>query len=99
MWSSDGKELYYTPGAGNRMAALTVMASQGFAFGPAPPVTRLFFNNSGAAERTYDVASDGKRFLGLLSPDAAGASASARPELRIVLNWFEELKARVPVKR
>jgi Tol biopolymer transport system component len=97
-WSSDGKELYYTPGAGNRLTAVTVMASQGFAFGPAPPVTRPFWNNSPAFERTYDVARDGKRFLGLLSPEALSVGASTRPEIRVVLNWFEELKARAPVK-
>jgi hypothetical protein len=98
VWSSDGKELYYTPGGGNRLTAVTVMASQGFAFGPAPPVTRLFVNASPAIERTYDVARDGKRFLGLLSLEALAADASTRPEMRIVLNWFEELKARAPVK-
>ncbi len=72
VWSSDGKELYYTPGGGNRLTAVTVMASQGFAFGPAPPVTRFFRNNSPAVERNYDVARDGKRFLGLLSPGGPG---------------------------
>ena len=80
------------------MTAVTVMASQKFAFGPAPPVARLFLNAAPAATRTYDVARDGKRFLGLLSPDALTADASARPELRVVLNWFGELKARAPVK-
>jgi Tol biopolymer transport system component len=98
VWSSDGKELYYTPGAGNRLTAVTVTASQGFAFGPAPPVARLFVNQAPEATRTFDVARDGKRFLGLLSPDALTADPSARPELRVVLNWFEELKARAPVK-
>jgi serine/threonine-protein kinase len=98
VWSSDGKELYYTPGAGDRLTAVTVTASQGFAFGPAPPVARLFVNAAPTNARTFDVARDGQRFLGLLTPDALNANASARPEIRIVLNWFEELKVRVPVK-
>jgi len=98
VWSSDGKELYYTPGAGNRLTAVTVTASQGFAFGPAPPVARLFVNQSPLFVRPFDVARDGKRFLGLLSPDALNADPETRPEIRIVLNWFEELKARAPVQ-
>jgi Tol biopolymer transport system component len=98
VWSSDGKELYYTPGAGYRLTAVTVTASQGFAFGPAPAVARLFVNQSPSVTRTFDVARDGKRFLGLLSPDALDADPSARPEIRVVLHWFEELKARAPVK-
>jgi eukaryotic-like serine/threonine-protein kinase len=98
VWSSDGKELYYTPGGGDRLTAVTVTASQGFAFGPAAPVVRLFANVSPAFARTYDVARDGTRFLGLLVPDALNADATARHEVRVVLNWFEELKARAPVK-
>jgi hypothetical protein len=96
-WSSDGKELYYTPGPA-RLVAVTVTASQGFGFGPAPPVTRPFLGGAGTLERTYDVARDGKRFLGLMSATATAAAGSSRPELRVVLNWTEELKARVPVK-
>ena len=98
VWSSDGKELYYNPGPVSRLAAVTVMASQGFAFGPAPPVAKPFASDSGLVERTYDVARDGKRFLGLLRAGAA-ATGSPRPELRVVLNWFDELTSRAPVKQ
>jgi hypothetical protein len=95
VWSSDGKELYYSPGAG-RLVAMTVVASQGFGCGPAPPLTRPFTNAPGVVERTYDVARDGKRFLGLTSTTAP--AGPTRPEIRVVLNWFDELKARAPVK-
>ena len=98
VWSSDGKELYYNPGPVSRLVAVTVMASQGFAFGPAPPVAKPFASDSGLVERTYDVARDGKRFLGLLRAGAV-ATGSSRPELRVVLNWFDELTSRAPVKK
>jgi serine/threonine-protein kinase len=98
VWSSDGKELYYNPGPGGRLVAVAVMASQGFGFGPAPPVAKPFASNSGLVERTYDVARDGKRFLGLMRAGAA-ATGSSRPELRVVLNWFDELTLRAPVKK
>jgi serine/threonine-protein kinase len=101
VWSSDGKELYYNPAPGTKIVAVTVMPSPGFAFGPAPPVAKAFLSSSGLVERTYDVARDGKRFLGLISAGAASSSAGGapRPELRVVLNWFDELKTRAPIKK
>ena len=94
VWSSDGKELYYSPGPGSRLVAVTVMASQGFGVRSAPPVAKPFYSSSSSIERSYDVARDGKRFLGLL-PAGEASTASSRPELRVVLHWWEELKARV----
>ena len=47
----------------------------------------------------WDLSPDGKRFL-LIKPESTGESstAQARQRINIVLNWFEELKQRVPVK-
>jgi len=47
----------------------------------------------------WDISPEGKRFLMIKSPTAAGSeSTSAGPrKINIVLNWFEELKERVPV--
>ena len=51
----------------------------------------------GPPGRLYDASRDGQRFLITKESSAAGQqSQSAR--LVIVLNWFEELKARVPTK-
>ena len=58
---------------------------------------KRFLSNANTVERTFDVARDGKRFLGLM-PATVGATGPVRPELRVVLNWTEELKARAPVK-
>jgi hypothetical protein len=44
----------------------------------------------------YDVAPDGKRFL--MIKNTAPAHPSRPDQLNIVLNWVEELKARVPTK-
>jgi len=44
-----------------------------------------------------DISPDGKRFLMMKEP---GISATEGPRrINLVLNWFEELKQRVPVKR
>jgi hypothetical protein len=48
--------------------------------------------------RNYDITPAGK-FVALVDPrepDASGTSAA--PEIRVVLDWFEELKQRVPTK-
>jgi len=43
----------------------------------------------------YDVSPDGQRFL-MLKP--VESEASAPTQINIVLNWFEELKTKAPVK-
>jgi hypothetical protein len=47
--------------------------------------------------RDFDILPDG-RFIGLVPIDRAESAASAVSEMRVVLNWTEELKARVPIK-
>jgi hypothetical protein len=42
----------------------------------------------------YDVTPDGQRFL-MVQP----AEPTSQSQLNVVLNWFEELKRLVPVKR
>jgi hypothetical protein len=46
----------------------------------------------------WDISHDGKRFLMIKPPGAADASQGGLWKINIVLNWFEELKQRVPVK-
>ena len=46
--------------------------------------------------RSFDVSADGQRFI--VSPSLADVNqGGASPQINIVLNWFEELKERVPV--
>ena len=53
--------------------------------------------------RDYDLTRDGQQFLVILSEDStesdAPSSDTTSPALqfRVVLNWFEELKERVPI--
>ena len=55
--------------------------------------TRLLARQSGASLANYDVAPDGQRFL-MIQPTEQRAEAAT--QINVVLNWFEELKARVP---
>ncbi len=48
--------------------------------------------------RAYDILPDG-RFVGLVEPSETGSSpGAASAQVRIVLNWTEELKQRVPTR-
>jgi hypothetical protein len=44
----------------------------------------------------YDVSPDGQRFLMLKPTEQAQA---AQTQINVVLNWFEELKQKVPVEK
>jgi hypothetical protein len=41
----------------------------------------------------YDVSPDGQRFLMVKPPEQAGVAPT---QINVVLNWFEELKQKVP---
>ena len=94
MWSGDGHELFYTPGPGNTLVAIRVKTSPSFSFAPGETVVRPFTNSPPTAGRAFDAAPQGARFLGLLPADAVDPT-SPRQEIRVVLNWGEELKSRV----
>jgi serine/threonine-protein kinase len=92
-WSPDGKELFYNP----RPAALEAVSfttAPTVAFGNPINVPKAFTLGPASAWRNYDVARDG-RFLGVFTPDQAGGVAPTTEEIDVVINWFEELKARV----
>ncbi len=90
-WGVDGKELFYRDG--------TSMMSVEIGLGPVPepgPARELFPDSyrRGPTENLsdYDIDLDGSRFLMVKVNQA-----TAPRQIRIVLNWSEELKERVPV--
>jgi hypothetical protein len=52
---------------------------------------------SGIAGRLYDVSRDGQQLL-VLKPVSTPNEQRGPDRIVIVQNWFEELKARLPVK-
>ena len=77
--------------------AVGVQTQPGVTFGPPAAVSGgLQPGFTSAESRGYDVLPDG-RFITLLPPDNAWNGGVAS-EMRIVLNWFEELKRLVPTK-
>jgi eukaryotic-like serine/threonine-protein kinase len=96
VWSLDGKAIIYVPGPGTRLMRVPVATSPSFSFGTASWLERPFFNSASSVERSFDLAAGGKILSLRESMDAAGRTIT--PEIHVVLNWFEELKAKVPLK-
>jgi Tol biopolymer transport system component len=105
VWAPDGKHLIYNTAGGAtsayRFVEVEVKTQPTFSFGRPLPVrvegALLGVTN---VTRHYDVTPDGKQLLVLMSPSTGTDSSRQAPEqINVVLNWFEELKARVPVTK
>ncbi len=62
------------------------------------PIPRVIFErvaDSGGG-LPYDVTPDGRQLVVLTRPSGADSEAASNPEIRVTLNWFEELRQRVP---
>jgi len=62
------------------------------------PAPTPFVERGPGFERNNDITHDGKRFLGVVAAGQIASGTPAAPQIQVVLNWFEELKARVPTK-
>jgi Tol biopolymer transport system component/predicted Ser/Thr protein kinase len=96
VWSRDGKELLYLPGPGE-YAAVSFTAIPSVAFGNPVPFRGAVNTAPPNTPRQYDITADGK-IIGRFSAEQTQADTPATPQISIVLNWFEELKQRVPVR-
>jgi serine/threonine-protein kinase len=88
-WRRDGKEIFYWDGPAMMVVPVT---AQGAALHAGRP-TKLFTGSYMRNSFGWDVSMDGQRFLLLKQTQTIAAD----DELRVVTNWFEELKARAPI--
>jgi serine/threonine-protein kinase len=92
VWSRDGRELFYRNGDSLMAVPVTVgttlTAGRPQKLFDQQMVTQF---NPGTGSLNYDVSADG-RFVMVLP-------TGANQELEVVLNWFEELKRRLPAPR
>jgi hypothetical protein len=97
LWSANGKQLFYLenlPANIGRLVAVDVQTESGFGVvGKPQPIFDAVDRLAGAWP--YAVIDD-ERFLAVVRGDDAGSGSRAQ-EIRVTLNWFEELKQRVPV--
>jgi serine/threonine-protein kinase len=95
-WSRDGRELFYR--SGDAIMGVSVKTDPGFSSDTPMNLIRGVRNYVLRDWCTFwDVSPDSKRFLVLkeLTGDVS-TEGTSRPKINIVLNWFEELKDRVP---
>jgi Tol biopolymer transport system component len=96
VWNRNGRELFYR--SGTRLIAVDVTTTQG-TFSAGKP-TMLFEGqyqpSPNPQTNNYDVSPDGQRFL-MLKPSAAQEVAPM--QINVVLNWFDDLKRRVPARK
>jgi eukaryotic-like serine/threonine-protein kinase len=90
-WNRNGRELFYRNG--DKMMAVDIVTQPSLVAGKPRMLFAGPYELSPATSHNYDVSADGQRFL-MLKP--AEASETAPTQINVVLNWFEELKRRVP---
>jgi hypothetical protein len=92
-WSPDGRELFYCNG--DAFMAVAVETEPSFSYGlPKELFRRTSFSGVG---HNWDINLDGKRFL-MIKPAGTAPAEGGPRRINIVVNWFEELKQRVPTK-
>jgi len=94
-WSPDGTELFFVPGPG-QFTVVSIRTEPEFGFTAPVPVPRRFGLAPPGNARPYDILPD-KRFV---SVEAANLLEYQQTrQLQVVLNWFAELRQKVPVAR
>jgi len=93
VWSHDGDVLYYRNR--HRILSVDVGVSErdGLKLGPAVPLLEMDFSFENQRHLAYDVTPDGDRFL------LIEETGSKDHEIKVVLNWHEELERLVPSGR
>jgi len=92
LWVRNGRELFYRNG--DKMMAATVETEPSFAAAKPKLLFEGHYKTTDVfpAQANYDVSPDGQRFLMVKE----GAQEQAATQINVVLNWFEELKQKVP---
>jgi Tol biopolymer transport system component len=85
-WSKNGRELFYWDSGYTKLMSVVVQATPLFHAG----IPKQLFAMVGGT--TFDVAPDGKRFL----VEQSFLAETGAVTMEVVVNWFDELRRRVP---
>ncbi len=91
VWNPNGRELFYR--IGDRMMAVDITTQPGFAAGKSRMLFEGQYVPTPVMFPNYDVTPDGQRFLMLKPTEQVQSEPN---QINVVLNWFEELKQKVP---
>jgi len=87
LWNRNGRELFFRNG--NKMMAAPIDTQVGFSAGTPKMLFQGQYVTLANSTPNYDVTADGQKFL-MLKTTAPPA------QINVVVNWFEELKQKVP---
>jgi Tol biopolymer transport system component len=90
VWNRNGRELFYR--SGNKMMAVDITVQPGFTVGKPRVLFEGSYVPTPATIPNYDVSPDGQRFL-IVKEDQQAKNLT---QINVVLNWFEELRQKVP---
>ena len=90
-WNPNGRELFYR--SGDKMMAVDIATKSSFVAGKPRILFEGQYVPTPVTAPNYDVTPDGQRFLMLKSTEQVQAAPT---QINVVLNWFEELKQKVP---
>jgi eukaryotic-like serine/threonine-protein kinase len=91
VWNRNGGELFYR--SGDRMMAVEIATQPSFAAGTPRMLFEGRYQSAPFPIANYDVSPDGQSFLMLKTIEQV---EGAPTQINVVLNWFEELKQKVP---
>ena len=97
VWSPDSKQLVYLGGP-NQYVALDIRTEPTFSSGKPVPLPLEKIVQPLPGQRNYDIAPDGKLLVVMPDFSQSESSPSSTLQINVVLNWFEELKHRLPVQ-
>lgn len=95
LWAPDGKTLFFVP-APSLFYGVNVRYAPSFSVTAPHALRRVFGLAPPASPRPYDVLPDGR----IVAADLASRVGESRAEqIHVVVNWFEELKTKLPVDK
>ena len=97
-WSSDGRQIFFA--FPPKMFVVDVRTHPTFSFGKPTTLPINGFVQPAPGQRNFDVAPDGKHLVIVMPASTSPQNAATKPanQINVVMNWFEELKQRVPVR-
>ena len=90
LWNRDGSEIFYR--IGNQVMTARTTTTPSFKTNTPQLLFEGAYDKGKASRPAYDVTADGQRFLMVKTGD----NEPAATRFEVVLEWFEELKRRVP---
>ncbi|MCM3881677.1 MAG: protein kinase [Vicinamibacterales bacterium] len=95
LWSRDGKELFFVPAPGIFMSVIVKTTEPIFTVTSPVSLPRGFGAAVPNSPRTFDIMPDG-RIVGVVTTGQSQSGSTGPAQIQVVLNWFEELKSKVP---